>query len=512
MIFVLEFGLSEEIRLPTEEEIEELICQTNSFFEERIQKAIGNQSVESFASFIGWDLDPESLLQPVQVTFLSNSIYEETGSPVDSQFVVDAMMVSVQEIMFFIENFVWATSNDNIFQSTTSVNFAPHSSEEAPPLGNLTVDCIDIENSNTTAMLDSDTPTQAPSPSTAETTQSPTVDPTSTPTVDPTFTPTADATNQPIDSVSTLSPTTPISTTRPPVPNRPTVGSTNAPTVMPTTSAPVSVPTLNSSTQPAIPTIAPMAIPPSQLLRNGTFPVRTNFIVSNLDGLTDEDDIRYTGGLEYAWAVLAFELVANISSTWDVIVARSMPFTTYRKLEILSVPGSAVVTGIEQVDCNGTIEEAVCHSTEAEYQFTILDEVFWKVNYTFYSETYNAILNGTFQNILFRENPEVRLYVGDTEITQVEGELQGGGNDFYGLEDEDGGIGGANRWIILWIVVGCMLICICLLPIIMRSRFLAGRRQGPITARLVPPEESAPEVPSQINFRSSSGPISIPER
>jgi hypothetical protein len=60
----------------------------------------------------------------------------------------------------------------------------------------------------------------------------------------------------------------------------------------------------------------------------------------------------------------------------------------------------------------------MCHNAHGEYHFTTTDEEFWKVNYTLYNETYEALRNGTFQNILLRKPPEITLFLGDPSTQQ----------------------------------------------------------------------------------------------
>ena len=436
-IFVLEFGLEDEgeLRSPTQTEVEDLMCQTDRFFRERMQTVTGDTTIESYGAFIDWELNTDNTVQPIRVTFLSNSTFATNGEPVPPDTVVDVMKVKQEDIFLYIENYVWATAEDSIFQFTKSVNFTEYT-EGGPTLGTLERATCNTTTTSPPTGADG-SPTAAPSQLTDETpaptdvdpespitaeTENPTLAPTTEtdaterPTVNPTAQETEPATEQPTkqpttkpDNGDTERPTKEPTTnpdngdteqpTDEPVTNpgnggteRPTKdpatnpdnGNTEQPTREPTvnpdtgdTERPTREPTVKPDTAdtepptkqptaasggsegegptspttsepkpiespngsgPSTTTISPSLVPPSvapvwttapvvlpqpevtppsQFKSTGIFPVRPEFLISNLDGLTDESTIRFSSGLDIAWSMFATEICVRGSTFSD---------------------------------------------------------------------------------------------------------------------------------------------------------------------------------------------------
>jgi hypothetical protein len=239
-------------------------------------------------------------------------------------------------------------------------------------------------------------------------------------------------------------------------------GVTGQPTAPPPTSFPISgsTPTMMPSSSPSAwtrytnaPVTEPVEPPPTgQHLSTGLFPVRTTFLISNLAGLSDENTIRFSSGLDVAWSTFATEMVLNVTRDWIASgqgsnrrrqLSEQPRYTNHksrRSLSINRVPNSAKVTKIKPVPCGPTDHlDATCLTTQAEYMYSIEKEYFFVLNQTFYNETNKALWNGTFQFILDHESPGTPLVIGNIQREAFREYADSGGGD-----SGDGGGGGMS--------------------------------------------------------------------
>ena len=258
-----------------------------------------------------------------------------------------------------------------------------------------------------------------------------------------------------------------------------------APTQSP---APSMVPTLSPMPSlPVSPTVAPTrapflsspVIPPSQFKSTGVFPVRIEFRVSNLDDITDPQEVN-SKGLSASWPVYAQEIVQNIT----IFAEPESISKRRRRLGVLWVPGSAKVTDVQPVACSkGSHKDAVCHDAKAEYQYKIIQEILLIANATYYNATNEGLYNGTFQGVLNKEFPGTPLIIGtilpDGSVIPPSGD-DGDTPDTGGMdrETDDGSDDGKlPGWAIFLIVL--LLLCVCALLVYLYFFFQEGEDDTP---------------------------------
>lgn len=216
-------------------------------------------------------------------------------------------------------------------------------------------------------------------------------------------------------------------------------------------------PSLSPAPSPT-PSIAPVetgpVTSPSQFLSTGAFDIKTEFLVSNLDDITNPDEVK-AKGLTIAWPVYAREIVGNIS----VFANPTESISKRRQLSVLFFPGSAEVTDVQQVSCDeGSHKDAVCHNAQAVYSYEINQEIMLVVNETYYEQTEAGLYNGTFQNILERESPGTPLIIG---TILPDGNVVPPGSDNIHSSGNNGDKDGLAGWAIFLIVLA-VLLCLCL--------------------------------------------------
>jgi nitrogen fixation-related uncharacterized protein len=417
--FILEYGLMEDTvkRAPTQEEVEDLICKTNLFFRDRVRNATNDDTVQSYGMYIDWDFDGTKE-QPIEVRFASNTTYYGTGIPVPVNIVSGALELTSEEIVYYIQNYVWEVEIDNsVFHNVESTNFTFEVNLPVPVGRLLTANCP-----------------ETPAPSAF-----PTVSPAPTITAAP----------------SSLPTTSPQPTISPAPSSSPTTSP--QPTISPISPAPTLAPTDNifdrpSSGEPGAPTVSPNATLPGGPLQAETFNFK--FLASNLVGIT-EPAVVNASGLNVSWDVFVEGFVSQKAAEWGSSPAAAQQRLRGRRLTVVVQPDSAYISDIALADCPGNVHpESTCHDVEGTYVLLVQDENITAVRQNYSEATLIAIYDGTYQDVMEKEYPDTPLFIGSIPPPSTEAPKK---------SDDDDGL--ALWALILIILLVVLLFLSCLLCI-----------------------------------------------
>ena len=106
---------------PTEEEIVQLMCQTDAYVQQQIRRALGGSMFTYYGSLTTWDYN-ENATFPVSIRFLANATDLLTGDSIDRQIIYDAMDLGDRDYRFYVSNYLLETSAETVFQNVTAVN------------------------------------------------------------------------------------------------------------------------------------------------------------------------------------------------------------------------------------------------------------------------------------------------------------------------------------------------------------------------------------------------------
>ena len=428
VFFTLEYGFRDKARDPTEEEIVDLICRTNLFFRDRLRNETGEDTVQSEALYVDWSYsDLEDIKQPVMINFTANATYEDTGDDVPIDVVFNNMQVSVDEIVQYIQEYVWTVQPENVFAETVSVNFTTQPNVEVPVGRLTTVVCP-------TTPAPTGMPTVSPAPSVSK-----------SPSSMPSFSSAPSTSPAPSSAPSVVPPPT-----EPPA-SGPTSGGGDVPTEPTISPGPTSssAPT-NTPTVSAAPTFSPA--PSADLGPVARQVIQSKFVVSNIDGLGRSDQVN-ASGLSASWPVFADEVVRNITRDNDKS-RRSLRYGGRggRRLVVVGVePGTASVDNITRTSCGeeGVFHvDSACHDVEATYTLLMRGEDPALIEREYTDATVIAINDGTYQYVMETVDPETPLMIG---IIPPPDDNKSG--------DDDGMAG----WLLALIILLCILCCLCTL-------------------------------------------------
>ncbi|CAB9503879.1 Intercellular signal essential for a variety of patterning events during development (By similarity) [Seminavis robusta] len=248
----------------TPDEVEDLICQTNLFIQNRVRNHTGDNTVTTEAFNIDWEFllvdgsNGQAAPQPVAVSFLSKNTFGDMGAQVPGQLVSDAMQLQREDILVYIESYVWkGIPEGNMFRNITSASFDENIVGQPVHAGKLPTSSCQLN--HWSPMYPTNSPTRAAS------TKRPTLTPSKGTTSDPpspspTLLPaTAFPTKQPTIRLATMQPSPSSSlaeqqTTGHPTTLSPTVAtelpSVNPTTAIPKTSTPTGPPTKGQTLPP----------------------------------------------------------------------------------------------------------------------------------------------------------------------------------------------------------------------------------------------------------------------
>lgn len=460
--FTLQYRFGEgEAEEPTEDAVKSLICKTNLFIRDELRNHTGDDTLQAEATNINWNYDGERF-EEFEMSFTANVTSNDYQDTVPLQTVFDGMEVSREDILRYIEFYIWESEPTLYWQEIVASNFT-NEAQVPIPIGRLDrYDCPATE-------APSSAPTVSPAPTSSNA-------PSAFPTVSPAPT---------VSKAPSLSPTiSPAPTARPPTNNRPVSGegqgiyNTDAPTgpLMPTISAAptISPAPTNSPTVSAAPTITPMPTIPgggsggaSGNLGPATRQkITTKFLVSNIDDITEPAQVS-SRGLDQSWPVFASEVVQNITDSRTAPTSKRFLRATSRRLAVGLEPGSASVELVEPVECpEGSHSDAECHNATASYVLLLRgDEDPGNVQFEYGTETIAAVDDGRYQAVLDRVDPDSPIVIG--KIPEPEGKK------------------GTPLWLIILIVLLCLLCCLCILFAI----FFMMRKGGDEDKQLEPYDE-----------------------
>ena len=417
LMLEVDFGTGANVdRSPMQPEIDILICNLHGFIEQRL----GDATAVVMTNLSWVYVNNTRGATRFQLQFTANST-NAAGEPVDPNVIMSSLTwldpeASDQLLNDFVRD---VSDTDMFFEATRALIREPP--EEQPAEGSYDVlECP----------LPSPAPTMSSAPSTSPA-------PSTAPTI-------------------TMSPT---SSSRPSL--APSVSL--SPTMAPSGGAIITFPPQ---------TLAPVAggpvADPWQFRSTGIFPIRTEFVVSNLEGITQTIDVRQQGLYE-SWPVFAKEIASNIT-----VFGAGNPSSPSkrqlqhhgRRLSVVYVPDSAVITEMEEIECiEGAHKDSTCHNAKAEWKYEIVDEIYLVVNQTYYNATEEGTYNGTYQDILNREKPGTPLRIGfigpDGEIITPDG--GNGERGGVGDDDDDDKMAGWAIFLIVLLVLLCCCLCLAIL-------------------------------------------------
>lgn len=106
----------------TEEEIVDLMCQTDAYIQQQLQTAVGETvPVEYYGSLLEWEYR-EGATFPISISFLANATGASTGDRIDPQIIEEAMDLGNRDYFIYVSNYVLKTFPNSIFQNVTNVN------------------------------------------------------------------------------------------------------------------------------------------------------------------------------------------------------------------------------------------------------------------------------------------------------------------------------------------------------------------------------------------------------
>jgi hypothetical protein len=420
------------------EDMNSLLCQTNTFFQEMIQQHLqrSDNSIKSVATNIEWVISASNQASSLLVYFTSHSTYRSSGELVPVNVVIAAVQDTNDELLKRIQTHPAAKSNrqgpSNIFQN--SANDRPLASViddvslEALPagtpvrVGKLQVaDCSHLHQDN------SSTASPAVSPS-SSLSSVPTVPPTTRNNQDNTLdTPPQGPTSGVIDDNN----------------NRTNSDGSNSSN---TNGADDNDGANHGGSSLVYP-------PPATI-------IDVTFLVSNLKFITEPDEVIHQG-LDLAFPVFVKDLIQRLSvqSSTRRTLRRSLQDD---KIELKTEldPGSAVVYSATQTACAPYAHPGLtCHDVKARYSLFRVnedadDDDDAETRRVYEVETYKAINDGTFYGMLKREAPSTPLFLGTLPSLD--------GVDDSGDEDGDPKLS-TTDWLMIVLLVLLGIICCWLL-------------------------------------------------
>jgi len=120
--FSIAIGFANRTDVPIKQDVEGLICQTNLFFENRLQTVLKDQKIHAHATNIDWSYNPSADLAAV-VNFTAFVTYGD-GNLVSAKNVYDAMKVI--DVPDYVQTYVWNSEplGENIYYDTMDILFA----------------------------------------------------------------------------------------------------------------------------------------------------------------------------------------------------------------------------------------------------------------------------------------------------------------------------------------------------------------------------------------------------
>jgi hypothetical protein len=178
--------------------------------------------------------------------------------------------------------------------------------------------------------------------------------------------------------------------------------------------------------------------------------ITTAFRVSNLENIKTMQAVK-AEGLDASFPVFVNELVEAMRARDST---RYLLDSNGRRLRVVTVPGSATVTSVQEIDCPGNaLPGLTCHEAMANYNVLMSsDEDENSVNNEYTDATNRAVSDGTYNDALQRTVPDTPLFIG---IMTNKNQIPPGSQH----EDE-----GWFKWwyilILLLLVLLCCLICL----------------------------------------------------
>jgi len=122
--FKIVFGITNgNYKEPTAAEVEALICQTNKYFESRIQGSTGDFLLSAHAIYIDWAYSPDCP-STVTVTFAFVGTLSD-GQPVPVHDIFQALKLGDDEMKEYLEQVVWQALpvGSNLFYNVNTLSF-----------------------------------------------------------------------------------------------------------------------------------------------------------------------------------------------------------------------------------------------------------------------------------------------------------------------------------------------------------------------------------------------------
>ena len=136
--FRIVFGFFDgQAREPTLAEVESLICETNLYFQNRLQQSTGDYSLMAYAQHIDWVFSPDCP-GPVTVTFELVGIFGD-GQQVPSNYIFQTLKLGDEDMRDYLQNYVWESPpvGTNVFSSTNTMTLEDMLGEQIPVPGQL---------------------------------------------------------------------------------------------------------------------------------------------------------------------------------------------------------------------------------------------------------------------------------------------------------------------------------------------------------------------------------------
>lgn len=139
--FTLQIGFESRTGEPSQEEIAAMICQTNKYFTERLQKELQDDGVQSYATDISWSFTPGTVM-PSVVNFTSHTTYGN-GDLVPAKEVYSVMRKT--DVPKLVSEYIWNSEplNLNIYHDSLNVYFGGSMGSNHGPVKMDKVLCTD---------------------------------------------------------------------------------------------------------------------------------------------------------------------------------------------------------------------------------------------------------------------------------------------------------------------------------------------------------------------------------
>jgi len=101
---------------PTNSDVEELVCTTNSFLQEKVEEFVDDDGIQVHAAAIDWTLgEPFSLAFVIQATF-------GDGTTLTANKVFEALKLGDSDVRDYLENYVMQSSPKGVFAGANEVS------------------------------------------------------------------------------------------------------------------------------------------------------------------------------------------------------------------------------------------------------------------------------------------------------------------------------------------------------------------------------------------------------